>query len=150
MTPICGCSRSPRSPPAAPDPEAPEADSERTGVFTTGVVARTGEHDIALYFTGRQYAGENLRDLLKQRSPELSAPIQMSDALSRNVPKEFATILANCNCHGRRQFVDLVETQINAFDYLTALARNPQPVREHPDRWLPWNYQTALAELNSS
>ena len=83
---------------AAPDPEAPEADSERTGIFTTGIVARTGEHDIALYFTGRQYAGENLRDLLKQRSPELPAPMLMSDALSRNVPKEFAIILANCNC----------------------------------------------------
>jgi hypothetical protein len=51
-------------------------------------------------------------------------------------------------------FMSLIFTcqyaQTNAFDYLTALARNPQPVREHPDQWLPWNYQTALAGLNSS
>jgi hypothetical protein len=39
----------------------------------------------------------------------LSAPIQMCDALSRNEPKEFVTILANCNAHGRRQFVDVAD-----------------------------------------
>jgi transposase len=224
-------------------------------------------------------------NLLRQRSPDLPAPIQMSDALSRNLPKGFATILANCNCHGRRQFVEIVEhfptecrqvlesfrqiyhfdaqtkepplspqarlqfhqthsgpvmeqlhtwIQIqldtrqvepnsglgkafkyllkhwqpltlflrlpgapldnniceqalkrairhrrnslfyktvtgawvgdlfmsliltcqycgtNAFEYLTALARNPQAVREHPGQWLPWNYPTALIQLNSS
>ena len=33
----------------------------------------------------------------------------MCDALSRNVPKELKTILANCLAHGRRQFVDVAE-----------------------------------------
>ena len=33
----------------------------------------------------------------------------MCDALSRNEPKEFETILANCNAHGRRQFVDVAD-----------------------------------------
>jgi transposase len=33
----------------------------------------------------------------------------MCDALSRNVPKELKTILANCLSHARRQFVDIVE-----------------------------------------
>jgi hypothetical protein len=32
----------------------------------------------------------------------------MCDALSRNVPKELETILANCLAHARRNFVDLV------------------------------------------
>jgi transposase len=271
--------------PPPPDPEDPKADRQRTGVFTTGIVARTGEHDIALFVTGRQYAGENLRDLLRQRAPELPAPILMSDALSRNVPKEFEIILANCNCHARRNFIEIVEPfpaecrqvlesfrqiyhfdaqakeqglspqarlefhqihsgpvleqlhtwiqtqgdthqvepnsrlgkafkyllkhwqpltlflrqpgapldnniceqmlkkairhrknslfyktllgawigdlfmsviftcqscRTNAFEYLTALARHPQAVRDHPGQWLPWNYQTARAQLNSS
>jgi hypothetical protein len=30
----------------------------------------------------------------------------MCDALSRNLPAELKTILANCLAHGRRQFVD--------------------------------------------
>jgi len=34
----------------------------------------------------------------------------MCDALSRNLPKAFETILANCLSHGRRQFVDVVES----------------------------------------
>jgi transposase len=43
----------------------PEGDS-RTGVFTSGVVS-TGDHRIALYFTGRNHAGENLAAVLRQR-----------------------------------------------------------------------------------
>ena len=42
---------------------------------------------IALYFTGRQHAGENLRDVLQHRVAELARPLQMCDALSRNTPK---------------------------------------------------------------
>ena len=33
----------------------------------------------------------------------------MCDALSRNLPGELKTILANCLAHGRRQFVDVAE-----------------------------------------
>lgn len=32
----------------------------RTGIFTTGIVAKAGPYPIALFFTGRQHAGENL------------------------------------------------------------------------------------------
>ena len=59
---------------------------ERTGVFTSGIVSTGEGRKIALYFTGSQHAGENLADVLKQRSAELPGPIQMCDALSRNVP----------------------------------------------------------------
>ena len=51
---------------------------------------------MALFFSGRQHAGENLTSVLKQRSAELDAPIQMCDALSRNLPKELKTIVASC------------------------------------------------------
>jgi hypothetical protein len=33
----------------------------------------------------------------------------MCDALSRNLPGELKTIVANCLAHGRRQFVDEVD-----------------------------------------
>jgi hypothetical protein len=85
----------------------PAPASERTGVFTSGIVSKSGEHQIALFFTGRKHAGENLLDVLRQRSCELGPPIQMCDALSRNMPKELQTILANCLAHGRRKFVDV-------------------------------------------
>jgi transposase len=78
---------------------------ERTGVFTSGIVWVAGERRIALYFTGCKHAGENLAEVLKQRPPGLSPPIQMCDALSRNVPKLIATLVANCNAHSRRNFV---------------------------------------------
>ena len=85
---------------------------ERTGVFTSGIVSVDQSRKIALYFTGGRHAGENLAEVLKQRSAELPSPIQMCDALSRNVPKLPAGVeilLANCLAHGRRQFVEVAE-----------------------------------------
>jgi len=81
---------------------------ERTGVFTSGLVWIYQERRIALFFTGCKHAGENLAEVLKQRSPDLPPPIQMCDALSRNVPKlpePLQTLVANCNAHNRRNFV---------------------------------------------
>ena len=83
--------------------------AERTGTFTSGIVATGEGHRIALFFSGRQHAGENLKDVLAQRAADLPPPIQMCDALSRNLPGELETILANCLAHGRRQFVDVAE-----------------------------------------
>ena len=85
-------------------PEAPE----RKGVFTSGIVAQVQGRRVGLFFTGRKHAGERLTDLLKRRAAELGAPIQMCDALERNLPKPFKVILANCLAHGRRKFVDQV------------------------------------------
>lgn len=81
----------------------------RKGVFTSGIVSIHEEHRIALFITGHHHAGENLNDILAQRDPALVLPIQMCDALSRNTPKEFQTILCNCLVHARRNFVDIQE-----------------------------------------
>lgn len=86
-----------------------DPESTRTGVFTTGVVSIKDSRRIGIFMTGRNHAGENLEELLKDRASGLSPPIQMCDALSRNVPRELKTILANCLAHARRQFVDIVE-----------------------------------------
>ncbi len=48
--------------------------------------------------------------MLKHRAPGLPPPIQMCDALSRNVPRlaaPLAPLLANCLAHGRRNFVEV-------------------------------------------
>jgi transposase len=84
--------------------------SARTGVFTSGIVSILEGHRIALFFTGRHHAGENLTAVLKQRASALDRPIQMCDALSRNLPdlpEELQTIVAHCLAHARRQFVDV-------------------------------------------
>lgn len=81
----------------------------RTGLFTSGVVAtREGRH-VALFFSGAKHAGENLLEVLRQRAADLPPPIQMCDALSRNYPAKFQTIVANCLAHARRQFVEVNE-----------------------------------------
>ncbi len=87
-----------------------ESDLDRTGMFTSGIVATRDGRRMALFFSGRQHAGENLADVLKHRAGELPAPIQMCDALSRNMPKELKTIVANCLAHARRQFVEVCDS----------------------------------------
>jgi hypothetical protein len=85
-----------------------EADSERTGIFSTSIVSELEDgHRVALFITGPQHAGENITDVLRNRAAEREPPVQMCDALDRNYPKEFETIVANCLVHARRNFVDL-------------------------------------------
>jgi len=82
----------------------------RTGMFATGIVSVLGQHRVALFFTGRQHAGENAEELLRHRAAELGPPIQMCDALDRNVPATAKTLLGNCLPHGRRRFVNSAES----------------------------------------
>jgi transposase len=89
---------------------ADDADGERTGIFTSGIVATGESHQIALFFTGVRHAGENLSAVLARRHSDLPAPIQMCDGLSRNIPSEFDTILSQCLAHARRKYVELTET----------------------------------------
>jgi len=86
-----------------------EDPDQRTGIFTTGLIARVDQVRIALFFTGRPHAGENLDQVLQHRARELAQPLVMCDALARNEPKQFAVLLANCLAHARRQYVDQVE-----------------------------------------
>ena len=83
-----------------------EDDPGRKGVFTSAILAHHEGHRIALFFTGRKHAGENIADVLQKRASGLAPPIQMCDALSRNVPQGFRIVLANCLVHGRRNFID--------------------------------------------
>lgn len=84
--------------------------SERKGMFTTGIVSKAGKREIALYFSGRNHSGENLEEVLRRRSKSLGPPVQMCDAEARNTVKEAKTKVSNCLAHGRRKFVDLVDT----------------------------------------
>jgi hypothetical protein len=58
---------------------AREPSDKRTGVFTSGIVSLWQDRKIALLFTGRQHAGENLADLLQHRAQLIRSPIQMGD-----------------------------------------------------------------------
>jgi transposase len=80
---------------------------ERKGIFTTSILSTVNNQKIALFYTGRKHAGENMADLLQQRQSDRSPPIQMCDALSRNTSEAFKSILANCLAHGRRKFVEV-------------------------------------------
>jgi transposase len=127
--------------------EGDEAD-ERTGLFTSGVVALRDGHRVALFFSGRRHAGENLAEVLRHRAADLPPPIQMCDALSRNLPGELQTILAHCLAHARRQFVDIhdrfPEPCRHLLETLAVVYRNDALARERhlsAEARLQWHQQ---------
>ena len=84
------------------------ASADRTGVFTSGVVAETAKGLIALFKTGPCHAGEHLAEVLELREVT-DPPIHMSDASTRNRPGDHPTLSASCIPHARRNYVDVVE-----------------------------------------
>jgi len=98
------------SPHRAEGEEESSSSRERTGLFTSGIVSTRQGQRIALFFTGRKHAGENFARVLAERAQGLAPPIQMCDALSRNLPKlpeKLEILLGNCNAHARRRFVQV-------------------------------------------
>ena len=149
--------------------------NERKGVFTTGILSEKDHQQIALYFTGKQHAGENIRDLLRNRGSTLDPPIQMCDALSRNLPKDFEVILTNCMAHARRHFADLVhifpqkcdhvirtignvyhhdkitkDEKMSSQDRLIYHQRYSKPLMDDLHKWIEDQFDKKMVEPNSS
>jgi transposase len=147
----------------------------RSGLFTSGVVALRDGRRLALFFSGRRHAGENLAAVLKQRAAELPPPIQMCDALSRNLPGALHTILGHCLAHARRQFVDVYdrfpqpcryllealavvyhndalagERQLTPEQRLRFHQEASQPTMQQLHEWLTQQFEEKLTEPNSA
>lgn len=149
--------------------------TERTGMYTTALVVKVGEHTICLYYSGRSHAGENLKALLQKRQAGQDKPVVMSDALSRNEADEGRLIRCHCLAHGRRKFSDLdevfpVECQVvlealkQVFDHdevartdqlspearLTYHQAYSRPIMDGLKNWLKKQCDDRLVEPNSS
>ena len=149
---------------------------ERTGMHTTALAVKVGEHTAILYSSRRRHAGENLQGLLDKRQAGLTKPLAMSDALRSNEVAD-ASMLIRCHClaHGRRKFSDLEdvfphECQVvldvirQVFDHdeqarqdqLSPEARlayhqaQSQPLMDELTGWLDKQIDDHLVEPNSS
>jgi len=150
--------------------------TERTGMHTTALVVKIGEHTAILYYSSRRHAGENLQRLLDKREAGLAQPLAMSDALASNEVAD-ASRLIRCHClaHGRRKFSDLAEVFPHecqvvlevlsaVFDHdeqarqaqLSPEARlayhqaQSQPLMDELKRWLDTRIDDHLVEPNSA
>lgn len=148
---------------------------ERTGIFTSGIVATDEGRQIALFFTGVRHAGENLNAVLERRRADLPPPIQMADGLSRNVPSDFDTILGSCLAHARRKHAELVESfpaqvrfvletlrevyiidararkeSLDPQQRLLLHQRESKPLMDALEKWLQTQFTERIIEPNSS
>jgi transposase len=153
---------------------AAQMDPKRKGTFTSNFLAYVESRPVALYFTGWQHAGENLGQVLRKRSANLEPPIQMCDALSRNMSSEFTTFLAHCLSHGRREFVTVApsfpiecrhvleslgdvyrvdaqarERELNPEQRLLHHQSHSQPVMEQLKAWMHEQMDSKKVEPNS-
>ena len=46
-------------------------------------------------------------------------------------------------------YMNLIHMKGNLFDYLVALQKYTAEVRKAPSRWMPWNFERAIASLGS-
>jgi hemerythrin-like domain-containing protein len=152
---------------------------KRKGMFTSAIVSVKGQFKIILFFTGRKYAGENLKRVLDKRKPGQPAPLLMCDGLvSRNLPKDLPEylriVLALCLVHFRRKYVDLtdifpdecmhvideiakihkVEKEIKAQGFddeyrLTVHQEKSKPVMDALEKWLDEKMKNKEVEPNS-
>ena len=79
----------------------------RRGTHTTGILSYYKSHQIYLYYSSKNHAGENMTRLLAKRNSNISPIKFMCDALSRNIPKETEIILINCLAHCYRKFDEI-------------------------------------------
>jgi transposase len=150
-------------------------DKQRKGraTQTSGIVSISGERRIALYFSGRRHAGENLAELLKLRAEELTLPIQMSDALAANTSQENDVMTSYCLAHARRviyELKDLYPTEcevvlavvgkvyrhemeaadLNLEQRLAYHREKSGPVMAELKAWMETQFSERLVEPNSS
>jgi hypothetical protein len=89
---------------------------------------------IALFFTGRQHAGENLDNVLDSCPKEMAVPTQMCDASSNNTTDRNQTEEGNCLAHLRRKFFEIAEIWpkyvLPAVSFLNSLFRNERTGKE--------------------
>jgi len=109
-------------------------EKERTGVYTSAILSKLSNLQIALFFTGRQHAGENLDDVLDSRPKGMPIPTQMCDASSNNSPERNETDEGNCLAHLRRKFFEIAEIWPNyvlpIITSLNTLFRNAREANE--------------------
>jgi transposase len=148
---------------------------ERTGVYTSGILSTKDKREIAVFFTGRKHAGENLEHVLSHRNEELGSPIQMCDGISANTVGDFETILANCNSHARRKFVEIADDfiketrrildvfkqvykndddtkkqQMSAQERLEYHIENSKPLLDDLKKWFEKQFEEKTIEPNGS
>ena len=138
-----------------PDKSRKQQAPERTGVFTTNVLSMVQGRQVALFFTGRRHAGENIASVLAHRNRDLAPPLQMCDGLDRNLPKELKTIVSNCLTHSRRKYVEVAEyfpvECLHVLDVLAKVYKNDALARRDqmsPDQRLLFHQQHSGSLMN--
>lgn len=104
---------------------------QRKGMFTTGLLSKVKNHKIYLFFSSRQHAGENLKDILDFREKSQSPPTQVCDASEMNTTLgEHQTDVGCCHDHARRKFYEIK----NSFPASCTYALKEWKVLYHTDK----------------
>ena len=90
---------------------------KRTGMNTSVIVSEVEGRQIYLFFSGRNHAGENLRNILEKRPDGLPVPIQVCDGAALNTVEGVKSERAGCHDHSRRKFHEIREHYLTSCDW---------------------------------
>ncbi|WP_194848142.1 IS66 family transposase [Candidatus Neptunochlamydia vexilliferae] len=130
-----------------------ESEEKRTGTFTTGIISilENSQAEIALFFTGRQHAGENMNDLLDLRNQNLPPPLQQCDG-GHNIPKDHETDVSNCLAHARRKFYELADNHpkevLKIIGWFAKIFANDKEGPPEEDARLKWHQEKSTPIMN--
>ena len=114
----------------------------RTGVHTTGFIAKLPEGKVCFFETGLHHAGEVFEKIMKSNSIE-DEVILMVDAASANLSKlkylSLNAIAANCNSHARRKFDEQADDPVykENIDPMSVNDCSKEPFGSEKTGWAP-------------
>jgi hypothetical protein len=128
--------------------------SFRKGIFTSALLSKADDHQIAIYMTGRKNSGENMDELLDRRPKDLKRPIQACDGSSQNSVEKHETDVAKCFNHARHNFCELVEVWPNEtlaiVEMCNAVFMNDRKTKQmKPDERLQFHQKHSSPIMNS-
>ena len=96
-------------------------EGERHGCHGTCLHGKHQTHQIVLYYVGRNHAGENLDELLADRSKDLPTLLQMGDGSACNTDHGHDSVEVNCHAHSYRKIADKRDAYPEMVDYILQL-----------------------------
>jgi hypothetical protein len=120
------------SPQRAEGKEETSSSHERTGLFTSGIVSTTQQGQrIALFFTGRNHAGENLARVFVERALKKCILHRKNSLFYKTengaeMGDLFMSLIHTCELN-----------RANPFDYLTELQKHARELAKNSAAWMP-------------
>ncbi|HID66842.1 MAG TPA: IS66 family transposase, partial [Roseibacterium sp.] len=128
--------------------EPEKGEKPRTGIFTSCIISTLDKRRMALFVTGRQHAGENLADMIAQRSEDLAHGRRKFTDVAVNFPKDCLFVLEKLGeVYGHDAAAK--NLALSPADRLLLHQENSKPLMDELEAWMDEQIEDKRVEPNS-